>query len=67
MSVDNGVTYRLRAVVVHRGTQNAGHYVAYVNAHDQEWYYCDDAQMPAKSQDRDIVTQQAYMLSLIHI
>jgi ubiquitin carboxyl-terminal hydrolase 22/27/51 len=36
--------YDLFGVVVHKGTMDSGHYVAYVRVVDQ-WFLCDDAQV----------------------
>ncbi len=36
--------YQLKAVVMHQGPVNAGHYTAYVR-HGQQWYFTDDAKI----------------------
>ncbi|KAI3432768.1 hypothetical protein D9Q98_004308 [Chlorella vulgaris] len=57
----NRFMYDLYAVVVHRGTFQAGHYVAYVRAADGRWYLCDDAWVTA-AEEEAVRNCQAYML-----
>ena len=57
------VTYTLRAVIVHLGLFGAGHYVAYVRARNDQWYFCDDDMVPRRVVNPlDVLRQQAYML-----
>ena len=58
-----GVTYNLRAVIIHQGNAGAGHYVAYVRAHNEQWYYFNDSAVPRIVPDpSEVLGQQAYML-----
>lgn len=34
--------YSLFSVVNHRGSIDAGHYMAYIRLHTDEWYICND-------------------------
>ena len=55
--------YLLRAVIVHQGRRaGAGHYVAYVRAINDAWYYCNDRMTPRKVAPATVLAQQAYML-----
>ena len=60
----DGVDYRLRALIVHRGdSPGGGHYVAYVRASNDSWYFCNDSMQPQVVQYmHDVAKQQAYML-----
>ena len=58
-----GVTYHLRAVVVHSGTARIGHYTAYVRGDGDRWFYCNDTAVPRRiANPMEVVQQQAYML-----
>lgn len=39
-----GVKYTLKEVIVHKGTADSGHYLAYVKE-GNDWYLCNDAQV----------------------
>ena len=57
------VTYTLRSVIEHQGVYGGGHYVAYVRAHSEQWYYCNDIMKPQIIEDpRTVLQHQAYML-----
>lgn len=57
------VEYHLRAVIVHGGNAGVGHYVAYVRALDNLWYFCNDSATPQlMPRPIDVLHQQAYML-----
>ena len=59
----HGVTYHLRAVIEHQGVAGGGHYVAYVRAQGDAWYYCNDSNVPRSVQNpMHVLEQQAYML-----
>ena len=61
--VRHNVRYHLRAVIIHGGGASAGHYWAYVRAHDEQWYYCNDSAEPRIVPNPGVVLkQQAYML-----
>ena len=65
--VRDGVTYRLRAVILHRSfkatSAASGHYVAYVRDAREQWYYCDDTAVPRLVPNRrDALRPEAYML-----
>jgi ubiquitin C-terminal hydrolase len=57
------VEYHLRAVILHSGSFKEGHYTAYVRAHDDSWYLCDDGVCPRLVLNpSEIMEQEAYML-----
>ena len=63
MLLRDGVTYNLRSVIEHQGVFGGGHYVAYVRAHSEQWYHCNDIMNPQIIEDPTTVLQhQAYML-----
>lgn len=43
--------FELRAVAVHLGTINGGHYVAYCKKEDGAWYYMDDERVGKVSKE----------------
>ena len=58
-----GVTYNLRSIIVHNGNAAGGHYVAYVRAHNEQRYYCNDNAPPRiVPNPMDVLRKQAYML-----
>ena len=61
---DDGAPYHLRGVVVQRGGVGAGHYIAYVRARDNKWYYCDDLSLdpPHVVAVEEVLGSCAYML-----
>ena len=44
METPNLTTYRLKGVIMHRGSPKGGHYTALV-LHGTQWYLCDDGQV----------------------
>ena len=62
--INENVTYTLRAVIEHRGpSAGGGHYVAYVRAQNEQWYYCNDNMRPQIVEDpRAVLQREAYML-----
>ena len=61
--VPAGPTYSLRAVVVHIGGGTGGHYVSYVRASDECWYFYNDSAVPQRVPDpRTVLQKEAYML-----
>jgi ubiquitin C-terminal hydrolase len=54
--------YHLRGVVVHAGVAGGGHYVAYVRAPDNFWYFCNDWAPPRLSQIDEVLRAEAYLL-----
>ena len=61
--LSDDVTYTLRSVIVHQGLFGSGHYFAYVRAHSEQWYHCNDSMQPRIFEDpRTALQQQAYML-----
>ena len=62
--INENVTYTLRAVIEHRGANaGGGHYVAYVRAQNEQWYYCNDNMRPQIVEDpRAVLQREAYML-----
>ena len=55
--------YELFALSNHHGILGGGHYVAYVRAHSEQWYHCNDIMSPQIIEDPTTVLQhQAYML-----
>ncbi len=62
-SLDIGVTYDLRSVMVHYGEAGFGHYVAYVRAQNNMLYLCNDAAPPIRCPVADALnSKDAYML-----
>ena len=59
-----GAPYYLRGVVIHLGGVGAGHYIAYVCARDNQWYYCDDQSLdpPHVVAVQEVLRSRAYML-----
>ena len=55
------VDYSLSAVVVHQGGASGGHYVSYVRAAADQWYYASDS-LVRKCTLADVLSSQAYML-----
>ena len=57
------VSYSLRGVVVHRGNAGGGHYVSYMRARDNQWYYCNDApHIPSRVHVEQVLGAEASML-----
>ena len=54
-------TYTLRAVLVHLGEVNSGHYVTYRWLPGQQWLFTSDTDTRLVPQ-RDVLSAQAYML-----
>lgn len=52
--------YALLSVVVHKGTQESGHYVAYCKR-GRKWYLFDDAKY-RKVRKREVMSAEAYVL-----
>ncbi len=58
-----GTPYQLRSVVEHRGEAGGGHYVAFVRAHGDRWYICDDASArPEAVGVQTVLASEAYLL-----
>ena len=47
----SGKDCQLKAVVVHKGSQSAGHYTALTN-YGGSWFHCDDSQVTAVSSSK---------------
>ena len=61
--ISAGITYHLRAVIQHQGGSSGGHYVAYVRAEDNTWYFFNDSARPRRIRNpMDVLRQQAYTL-----
>lgn len=58
--IDDKYKYDLFAVVVHSGTMDSGHYIAYVQWHGA-WFRCDDHQV-MRADPATVAAAQAYML-----
>jgi len=54
--------YHLRGVVVHDGAAGGGHYMAYMRAPDNFWYFCDDRRAPRLALIGEVLQAQAYLL-----
>ena len=54
--------FRLRGVVVHSGSFEAGHYTAAVRGRGDVWYYCDDGAEPRVVPVEFVLARQAYIL-----
>lgn len=52
--------YQLCSVIVHQGTGNGGHYIAYVNRENQ-WYFTSDS-VTRKASLSEVLGSQAYIL-----
>lgn len=59
---DRAVPYMLRAVVVHRGVAEGGHYTAFVKSVDENWYYCDDNVPPQLVSPGQVLAAEAYLM-----
>eukprot|EP00971_Amphidinium_carterae_P047658 938775-Amphidinium_carterae.2 len=56
---DEGVVYRLKAMVAHVGdTLQSGHYVA-LTTHEGVWYHCDDATCRPSSVEAVLMEQSS--------
>ena len=66
LSRDRDSTYSLNAIVLHKGSCNFGHYIAYSkNAINNEWYEFNDStvvHIPVEEIESEIVTKDAYVL-----
>ena len=63
LPLQEDVTYNLRAVIIHQGVAGGGHYVAYVRAHNEQWYYFNDGAVPRiVPNPMDVLRREAYML-----
>ena len=60
LDLNSEQTYRLYAVIVHRGTSGSGHYIAYINNQD-EWFEMNDRKVTLVTADH-VLEQNAYML-----
>ena len=59
---DDDFIYELYGVVVHMGSLNSGHYVAYVRGvEEDQWFYISDARVEAVSKER-VLKSEAYLL-----
>ena len=54
--------YKLRAIIVHHGNADAGHYTAMVRDQDRAWYNCDDFEPPTRMSDAKVMATEPYML-----
>ena len=54
--------YHLRAVIVHHGEAEGGHYTAFVKSVDNCWYDCDDWVSPRRVLTDEVLAAEAYML-----
>ncbi len=55
--------YHLRGVVEHQGAvAGVGHYVSYVRAPNNCWYFCDDGRSPQQVSTERVLRAQAYVL-----
>ena len=46
-----GISYCLKSVVIHSGSENSGHYVSIV-FHQPDWWLCNDSSVKKLSSDR---------------
>ncbi len=61
----SNLVYELYAVVVHSGTLNSGHYVAYVkvrSGNEYQWFYASDSHVNPVDQNAPLSCEGAYML-----
>ena len=59
---DEDFMYELYGVVVHMGSLNSGHYVAYVRGvEEDQWFYISDSRVEAVSKER-VLKSEAYLL-----
>ena len=67
MAADESVLYKLKAITVHSGSLDGGHYVAYVR-YDSQWYYCNDSSCTKITYDiiknDDNLRKGSYIISL---
>ena len=59
---DGKGAYQLRAVVVHGGEADYGHYTSRVRALDNFWYAYDDAAQPKMRSTMEVLSVSAYIL-----
>ena len=55
-------TYCLRSMCVHSGSAGGGHYTTYARKHSNDWYHCDDSQVPRPVDAAEVFAAQAYFL-----
>ena len=57
-----GVSYNLRAVVIHHGDAGGGHYTAFIRKDEISWMHCDDSCIPSLVSAENVLSSEAYML-----
>lgn len=63
---NNGVTYKLWSIVLHKGNCNCGHYIAYCrNPVNKLWYEFNDdtvIHVPDETIEKEVITENAYVM-----